>query len=130
VRSRTQILDREANSRKRIKFVIINYHLMARSRIIFYIIFGVYQLLAFIFTIVMESSASFLFKLVAYVGWFKYITFFGLLLIVTDFVWMWMDTRKQKKLEDGYRHENNVLKAKVYDMQQGVKSQPEVPKAK
>lgn len=103
---------------------------MTRSRIIFYIIFGLYQFLAFIFTIVMESSASFLFKLVGFVGWFKFITFFGFMLIAADFIWLWMDNRKIKKQEDAFRHENNVLKAKVYDMQEGLKPKPEVPRAK
>jgi hypothetical protein len=102
---------------------------MTRNRIIFYSIFGAYQLLAFVFTIVMENSASFLFKLVGYVGWFKYITLLGFLLIVTDFIWMWMDSRRLKKLEDAYRHENNILKAKVYDMQEGIKAKEELPKA-
>lgn len=87
------------------------------------------MLVAFIFTLVMESSASILLGLISYVGWFKYITFFGVLLIVTDFVWLWMDLRKQKKQEEAFRHENNVLKAKVYDMQEGLKSKPEVPRA-
>lgn len=101
---------------------------MTRNRIIFYSIFGVYQLLSFIFTIVIDStnSTTFLFGMLKYIGWFKYITFMGLVLIIIDFVWLWMDGRRQKKAEEEFRHENNVLKAKVYDMQQGVKS--EVPK--
>jgi len=102
---------------------------MTRNRIIFYSIFGVYQLLSFIFTIVIDTtnSTSFLLGMLKYIGWFKYITFLGLVLILIDFVWLWMDGRQQKKAEEEFRHENNVLKAKVYDMQQGVKS--EVPKA-
>ena len=101
---------------------------MTRNRIIFYSIFGVYQLLSFIFTIVIDStnSTTFLFGMLKYIGWFKYITFMGLVLIIIDFVWLWMDGRRQKKAEEEFRHENNVLKAKVYDMQQSVKS--EVPK--
>ncbi|MEI9921009.1 MAG: hypothetical protein WDO14_19775 [Bacteroidota bacterium] len=103
---------------------------MTRNRFIFYSIFGVYQLLSFIFTIVIDTtnSTSFLFGMLKYIGWFKYITFLGVVLFLIDFVWMWMDIRSQKKSEEEFRHENNVLKAKVYDMQQGVKS--EVPKAK
>jgi cell division protein FtsB len=102
---------------------------MTRNRLIFYIIFGVYQVLAFMFTLIMESSASFLFKLVAFVGWFKYITFLGVVLIAADFIWLWMDARRQKKTDEEFRHENNILKAKVYDLQEGVKSKPEVPKS-
>lgn len=105
---------------------------MTRARIIFYSIFGVYQLGAFIFTLIIDNtqSTSFLFSLLKYIGSFKYITFIGVLLIAADFIWLWMDTRKNKKAEDAFRHENNVLKAKVYDMQEGLKPKPEVPKAK
>lgn len=102
---------------------------MSRNRIIFYSVFGVYQLLAFIFTIIMDSTndTSFLFGLLKYISWFKYITFLGMVLIIIDFIWLWLDVRRQKKLDEEFRHENNVLKAKVYDMQQGMKS--EAPKA-
>lgn len=105
---------------------------MTRKRIIFYSIFGVYQLGAFIFTLIIDStqSTSFLFSLLKYIGSFKYITFVGVVLILIDFTWMWMDGRKQKKMEDDYRHENNVLKAKVYDLQEGTKPKPEIPNAK
>jgi hypothetical protein len=102
---------------------------MTRNRIIFYSIFGVYQLLSFIFTIIVDStnSTTFLFGMLKYIGWFKYVTFLGVVLIIIDFIWLWMDGRRQKKAEEDFRHENNVLKAKVYDLQQDVK--PEVPKA-
>jgi hypothetical protein len=93
---------------------------MTRNRIIFYSIFGVYQLLGFVFTLIIESSASVLFSMVNYLAWFKYITFLGFLMIVTDFIWMWMDHRRFRKSEDASRHENNTLKAKVYDLQEGT----------
>lgn len=104
---------------------------MSRNRIIFYSIFGVYQVIAFIFTLIVDlgNSTSFLFGLLKYIGWFKYITFLGVVLIITDFIWLWMDNRRQQKQEEAFRHENNVLKAKVYDMQEDLKSKPEVPKA-
>lgn len=104
---------------------------MTRSRIIFYSVFGVYQLLAFVFTLIIESSASFLFQLVHYLAWFKYITFLGILMVAADFIWVRMDLRRHQKAEDASRHENNTLKAKVYDMQEGAKPKPkeELPKA-
>lgn len=104
---------------------------MTRSRIIFYSVFGAYQLLAFVFTMIIENSASLLFRLVGYVGWFKFITFFGLLLIIVDFIWMWMDHRNHRRAEEASRLENNTLKAKVYDLQEGGKPKPaeELPKA-
>lgn len=102
---------------------------MTRSRIIFYSVFGIYQLAAFIFTLYIERIAL---RLLHLLPWFKYITFLGLVLIITDFVWLWMDQRKYKKTEEASRHENNILKAKVYDMQEGSKPKPkeELPKAK
>ena len=100
---------------------------MTRSRIIFYTVFGVYMLMAFIFTLYIERIAL---SLVHYLSWFKYITFLGLLMIIADFVWLWMDQRKFKKMDEANRHENNVLKAKVYDLQQGANPKEEAPKAK
>jgi len=78
----------------------------------------------------MQSNAIGLLGLLKYIGWFKYLTFIGLILILVDFIWMWRESRKQKKQDEAFRHENNVLKAKVYDMQEGLKSKPEVPNAK
>jgi hypothetical protein len=68
------------------------------------------------------NSTSFLFGLLKFIGWFKYITFLGLVFIIIDFVWLWLDVRKQKKVDEDIRLEHNTLKAKVYDMQQGPKS--------
>lgn len=102
---------------------------MTKARIILYSVFAVYHLVSFIFTIVMERSSTVLFKLASKVGWFKYITFVGLALIIADFVWMWMDHRNFKRAQEAARHENNVLKAKVYDLQEAAKPKPEPPKA-
>lgn len=102
---------------------------MTKARIIFYSIFGTYQLLAFVMSLVLENSGlSFQLKVAAQMSVFKWITLIGLILILVDFVWLWNDLRRQKKLDEAYRHENNVLKAKVYDLQEGAKPKPEVPK--
>lgn len=103
---------------------------MNRRRLIFFGIFGAFHVIAFVFTLLLESSASFLFKLVGYVGWFKYITFLGLAMVVTDFVWTWMETREAKRKEDSARLENNTLKAKVYDMQEASKPKVDIPAPK
>jgi hypothetical protein len=104
---------------------------MTRNRLIFYSIFGAYHVGAFIFTLIMEfsKSTSFLLGLLNYLSLFKWLTLIGVILIAVDFVWLRLDLGKQKKAEEGFRHENNVLKAKVYDMQEGAKPKPEVPKA-
>ncbi len=96
---------------------------MNQKRLIFYSIFAAYQLCAFIFTLVMESDTGFLFQLVTYIKWFKYGTFIGLLLVAIDFVWWWREGKGTQKEQDALRHENNTLKAKVYDMQEAAKEQ-------
>ena len=103
---------------------------MNRRRLIFYGIFGAFHLLSFIFTIVMETSAQILFNLIEYIGWFKYITFLGLAMVVTDFVWSWLENKAAKKQEESSRLENNTLKAKVYDLQEGGKPKPELSSTK
>jgi len=103
---------------------------MNQRRLIFYGIFGIYQLVAFIFTLAMESDTGFLFKLVGYVKWFKFATFFGLVLIIVDFIWWWRDGRTNVKAQDAMRHENNTLKARVYDLQEASKEPKNTPAAK
>ena len=99
---------------------------MTRRRLIFYGIFGGFHLISFIFTLVIEyGDPASLFSLIKYIGTFKYITFLGLALVTTDFVWMWLDTRNAQQTEDAMRLENNTLKAKVYDMQEAGKPKVE-----
>jgi hypothetical protein len=100
---------------------------MNKRRLIFFAIFGAFHLIAFIFTLVLESSATFLLGLVSYVVLFKYLTFLGLVMVVTDFFWHRYEVKAAQKKEDDARLENNTLKAKVYDMQQAGKSMAEVP---
>jgi hypothetical protein len=104
---------------------------MTRRRLIFYGIFGAFHLITFIFTLIIEySDASSLFSLIKYIGLFKYIAFIGLALIITDFAWVWFDTRSAQHKEDAMRLENNTLKAKVYDMQEAGKPKTESPTPK
>jgi len=92
---------------------------MGKNRIIFYSIFGAYQLIAFIFTIAIDShDMSTLLSLAGYLPWFKYISFFGLILIAIDFAWSWRQQSKTKEEVEEFRHENNILKAKIYDIQE------------
>lgn len=99
---------------------------MTRRRLIFFGIFGAFHLITFIFTLVLDTSATFLLSLVEYVSWFKYAAFLGLVMIVTEFIWAWQDHRSSDKKHEEMRLENNTLKAKVYDMQESDKLNPEV----
>ncbi len=100
---------------------------MAKNRLIFYCIFGAYQLAAFIFTIVIDSNTSALFSMAGYVPVFKYAAFVGVLLIVVDFAWSWRQQAKAERETEEFRHENNTLKAKIYDLQQPSKQPNPAP---
>lgn len=92
---------------------------MNRNRYIFYSAFGLYQLIVFIFTVVIDSNSNLLFSLVPYISWFKYGALIGLVLFMVDFFWMFSTHRTHTQDKEQMRHENNTLKAKVYDLQQG-----------
>ncbi len=94
---------------------------MNQRRRIFFIIFGAYHLLTLIFVLYIEAQKedlSFLYSLYAKMWVMRYGAMFGLLLFVVDFAWNWFETKNMDKEKDVMRHENNTLKAKVYDLQQ------------
>jgi len=94
---------------------------MNKNRLVFYGIFGGYQFLVFLFTVLVDGHLDLL-GLIPFISWFKYIAFFGFLLMVADFAYVWFDSRKVKKEHDDLRLENNTLKAKVYDLQEKEKN--------
>ena len=100
---------------------------MTKNRIIFFSIFAAYHLISFIFTLMIDANTGLLFDIVQYISWFKYGAFLGVILIVIDFIWSWRLTKASKVKEEEARHENNVLKAKVYDFQEASKGKPATP---
>ncbi len=93
---------------------------MNRKRLLLYLIFAVYQIISFIFTILVDGHLDLL-GLLKYIPAFKFIAAIGVILIIVDFAWFWMDYRtNRKKLEDQEK-ENNILKAKIYDYQEAEK---------
>ena len=93
---------------------------MTKNRKIFYLVFAIFQVVAFIFTLYIEDF-SFLTKIYKYIGWFKYITFLGIMLVVTDVVWTWIVSRDTQKEHGALTHELNTLKAKLFDLQEIAK---------
>ena len=94
---------------------------MTRKRLILYLAFAVYQVISFIFTILVDGHLDLL-GLLKFIPWFKYITFLGVTFIIVDFVWFWLDRRAAKQRESDLEKENNVLKAKIYDFQEAAKA--------
>lgn len=105
---------------------------MTRNRLIFYLVFLIFHVLAFIFTLRIQDF-EFLTRIYQHISMFKYITFFGIMLIVTDVVWSWIVSRDLKKQNDALTHELNTLKAKLFDLQEAAKqveAAKNVPKLK
>jgi hypothetical protein len=105
---------------------------MNKNRLIFYAIFAGFNLAAFIFTLILESNTSMLFKMVQYVPWFKYGALLGLILVIIDVSWSWIINRDSKKEKAALTHELNTLKAKLFDLQEEAKkvSIPKTPTTK
>jgi hypothetical protein len=95
---------------------------MKKNRLIFYTVFAVFHLCAFIFTVVLENNTSMLFSMVKYVPWFKYVTLLGLILIIVDFVWALRTNKETASEKSALSHELNTLKAKLFDLQEAGKN--------
>ncbi len=98
---------------------------MTKNRIIFFSIFGGYHLITLLFTIYMDAQKDdfgLLAKILSNFSLFKYGAFLGLALFAVDFFWTWRAGKQNVKETDVMRHENNTLKAKVYDMQESSKA--------
>ncbi|MFM9838875.1 MAG: hypothetical protein ACKVOQ_11460 [Cyclobacteriaceae bacterium] len=96
---------------------------MNKRRLIFLSVFGVYHLCAFGLTIFMDSQKndlSLLYSLFGKITLFKYGALFGLILFGIEAFWTWRDQKNADKEKEAMRHENNVLKAKVYDLSNGT----------
>jgi hypothetical protein len=94
---------------------------MKKNRWIFYGIFALFHLSAFIFTVILDNNANLLFKMVGWVHSFKWITLLGLIFIVVDVVWALSAHKESQKEKDALAHELNTLKAKLFDLQEAAK---------
>jgi len=94
---------------------------MKKNRLIFYAIFAIFHIGAFLFTVMLDNNTSLLFSMVQYVPAFKYATLFGVLLIIGDFAWSWSATKEAEKEKSVLAKELNTLKAKLFDLQEAAK---------
>ena len=95
---------------------------MNKNRIILYIVFAAFHLGAFIFTVVLDNNTSLLFKMVSWVPMFKWITFLGLVILITDVVWALKANKDAVKEKATITLELNTLKAKLFDLQEAGKT--------
>ena len=95
---------------------------MSKNRIILYIIFAVFHVGAFIFTLMIQDLTVAM-QMIEHVVLFKYISFFGIVLVATDFIWSWIANSDSRKEKAALTHELNTLKAKLFDLQEVAKAE-------
>lgn len=109
---------------------------MKKNRLIFYAVFGAFHLFLLFFTIYVESNRNdfaFLTQMLKWMSLMKWGAIFGLLLLIGDVIWAMVSIRESNKEKAVLTHENNTLKAKLFDLQEAAKqasSQPANPKLK
>jgi|SRR5580704_14972811 hypothetical protein len=97
---------------------------MKKGRIIFFSIFAAYQLIVFLITLYIRTKQQdlvSLYALLSYITIFVYGALLGMVLILIDFIWTLRATKQSTSEEEALRLENNVLKAKIYDLQENSK---------
>jgi ABC-type transport system involved in cytochrome bd biosynthesis fused ATPase/permease subunit len=99
---------------------------MKNYRIIFYLVFAVYQLLIFFFILYAEPKVvnvdwGFLIRLRDNFLWFKYGAFIGFVFVLIDFVWSYLFVRSEATEKQKLQQEVNSLKAKLFDTQESAK---------
>lgn len=101
---------------------------MNRKRLVLYLIFVVYQAGAFAFTYLVDGHLDLL-GLLKFIPWFKYIAFVGLLMIVVDIAWYFIDWKTSRQEHRDLKEENTNLKAKLFDMQEASRKAEESRKS-
>lgn len=91
---------------------------MKQGRIIFYVIFLLFHVGAFIFTVYLAKDSNFLMSMFSWVPYFSWVTFLGIVLVIIDFIWSWASAKQRQRERDALAHEVNTLKAKLFDMQE------------
>jgi hypothetical protein len=95
---------------------------MSRKRLLLYSIFVFYQAGAFAFTYLVDGHLDLL-GLLKFLPWFKYIAFLGLLMIVLDIAWCYIDWRAYRHERKELKDENTHLKARLYDMEEAIRKE-------
>jgi membrane protein implicated in regulation of membrane protease activity len=93
---------------------------MNKKRLLLYLAFVIYHACAFAFTYMVDGHLDLL-GLLKFIPWFKYIAFLGLLMIVLDVAWYFIDRRTNQQETKELKDENTNLKARIYDMQESAK---------
>ena len=103
---------------------------MKKNRLIFYAVFGAFHLFLTIFTMYVDAQRNdfaFLTQMLGWISLMKYGAFFGLILLITDVIWDLSTNRENRREQAALNHEINILKAKLFDLQESAKGSAQLP---
>jgi len=100
---------------------------MKKSRLVFYLIFALFHIGAFVFTVVLGNDTGFLMGMFKWIPYFKWVTLFGIVMVLIDFIWAWIAGKDRDREKEALAHEVNTLKAKLFDMQEDVARKASAP---
>jgi hypothetical protein len=101
--------------------------MMKKNRLIFYSVFGALHVFIFLFSLYMDSQKEnfqFLFQLQGKIWMLKYGSFILLILMAVNVILHYRDNRRNLREKDQLNQELNLLKAKLYDLQEELKAKP------
>ena len=93
---------------------------MKKNRLIFYLIFALFHIGAFIFTVALSNDSAFLMSMFSWVPYFKWVTLLGVVFVLVDFIWAWIAAKDSSRETEALSHEVNTLKAKLFDLQEEI----------
>lgn len=105
------------------------FQTMKQNRLIFYSVFGVLHLFIFLFSLYMDSqrdNIAFLINMQGRIWMLKYCSFFLLILFATNVILHLRDNRRSKKEKGQLSEELNLLKARLFDLQEGKKTSDQI----
>lgn len=94
---------------------------MKKNRLIFYGFFALFHLFIFFFSLYVDSQSNnleFLFAMQKKIWMLKYGSFIGLVLLITDVVWLMRGERNHSRELSRLEGEMTQLKAKLFDLQE------------
>lgn len=93
---------------------------MKKNRVIFYVLFALFHIGAFIFTIALAKDSGFLMSMFSWVPYFQWVTLLGVVFVIIDFIWTSVEVKNRNNEKAALSREVDTLKAKLFDMQEEI----------
>ncbi len=104
--------------------MLLQTDIMKKYRLIFYLIFLIFHVAVFLFTLQVDNNKEnfeYLIKMQGSLHLFKYGAFLGLVLVGIDFFWTLISMRSVESEKNKIQQEVNILKAKLFDTSEAAR---------